>query len=607
MFVNIVLCATDRWSYIMNDYSAPLDDMKFLFDHVLDLPKISYLPGYEDATPDIIEAILLEAARFYEEVLAPTNKTADIQGSKLVEGNIITAPALDGVYKKIVEAGWPGLTGSNDFGGQGMPILLSAAIDEMTHSSNMAFSLCPMLTKGVATALNLYGDKQQKCTYLSKLITGSWSGTMNLTEPQAGSDLSAVKTTAIREDDHYLLSGQKIYITWGEHDLAENIIHLVLARTPNSPEGVKGISLFIVPKFLVTKDGSIGEKNDVSCIGIEKKLGIHASPTCTMSFGENDGAIGYLVGSENQGLVYMFAMMNEARLAVGLQGVSVSERAYQQAVHFAKDRIQGSTPKKKNTAIIQHPDVRRMLMTMRSLIEGGRALTYSAFMHLDYVNKLDDKDQTTYHQRRVDLLTPIIKGWCTENSVEVTSLGIQVHGGMGFIEETGAAQYMRDARILPIYEGTNGIQGLDLVGRKLIGDKGKALKEFLGDLSIIEKEARVLKLTSMAEALKTSLDTCSEASDFLLTEVKNDWAILSASAFNMMMLAGGTAAGAMLIKSAVAATLLIKEDSGDTAFNRKKILTANFFLEHILPRNITYYKAIKSGSKSIMALDLQDF
>ena len=591
----------------MTTYSAPLDDIKFLLNNVLEMPSITKLPGFEDATPDMVEAILDEAAHFYGEVLAPTNKLADSQGSRLEGDRVITAPILDGIYKQIVDAGWPGLAGNRNFGGQGLPMLLSVAVDEMSQSANMAFSLCPMLTKGVATALNLYGSNDQKKMYLGNLISGVWSGTMNLTEPQAGSDLSAVKTKATLNGDHYLISGQKIYITWGEHDFTDNIIHLVLARTPGAPEGVKGISLFVVPKFLVNESGGIGEKNDVRCVGVEHKLGIHASPTCTLSFGEKGGALGYLVGDENQGLVYMFAMMNEARLAVGLQGISVSERAYQQAVYFAKERIQGSTADNRNTAIIHHPDVRRMLMTMRALIESGRILTYSAFMHEDYMHKSVDKERKAYHQRRINLLTPLIKGWCTENSVEITSLGLQIHGGMGFIEETGAAQHMRDARILPIYEGTNGIQALDLVGRKLSRDKGKAAIELLEDLSLIIHDSRTAKFDAIADSLETSLTACKEAVAILLTEGQKDWTIPCASAFNMMMLMGGTVAGAMLAKSAVIASKLNDEGSGNAIFNKNKILTAVFYTEQVMPRNAAYLEMIKAGSKSIMALDVRYF
>ena len=591
----------------MTTYKAPLADMKFLLNNVLEMPSIAKLSGYEDATPDMVDAILNEADRFYSEVLAPTNLPADSQGSRLDGGNVITAPALEGVYKKIVDAGWSGLSGSTDFGGQGLPMLLSVAVDEMSHSANMAFSLCPMLTKGVVTALSLHGTKNQKEIYLDKLISGVWSGTMNLTEPQAGSDLSAIRTKAIPAGEHYLLSGQKIYITWGEHDFADNIIHLVLARTPNAPEGVKGISLFVVPKFLVDANGSLKERNDVCCVGLEHKLGIHASPTCTLSFGEKGGAVGYLIGDENHGLTYMFAMMNEARLAVGLQGISVSERAYQQAVNFAKERVQGSVPNNKQAAIVHHPDVRRMLMTMRSLIEAGRALTYSAFMHEDYMSKSEDKNDILYHQRRIDLLTPLVKGWCTENSLEVTSLGLQIHGGMGFIEETGAAQHVRDARILPIYEGTNGIQALDLVGRKLSKDKGKAAMEFIDELTLIVKDARAAKLAALADHLQDSLIACKEAIAFLLTEGREEWTVMCSSAFNMMMLMGSTAAGAMLIKSAVVASKLNDENLGDIIFNKNKILTANFFADQLMPHNMAYLEMIKAGPKSTMALEVRDF
>ncbi len=591
----------------MTSYSAPINDIKFLYDHVLDFQKISQLPGYEEATPDLVDAILEQASRFYENVLSPTNKIADNQGTKFEENKVMTAPILDDVYEQFIEGGWTSLAFSVDHGGQGMPALLSVAADEMSHSANMAFSLCPMLSKGVVTALSLYGNEEQKKIYLNKLIAGSWSGTMNLTEPQAGSDLSAIKTIATPDDGHYLLKGQKIYITWGEHQLTENIIHLVLATTPGAPPGVKGISLFIVPKYLVDINGDISKKNDITCIGIEEKLGIHASPTCTMSLGENDGAVGYLVGSEYQGLTYMFAMMNDARLAVGLQGVAISERAYQQAVSFSKDRIQGSVPGIKNVPIIEHPDVRRMLMTMRGLIEGGRALTYSAYMHLDYVEKLDRKEQISYHQRRIDLLTPIIKGWCTENSIEVTSLGIQIHGGMGFIEETGAAQYFRDARILPIYEGTSGIQALDLVGRKLQKDKGKSVKELLHDLHDIVNVAKNSNLEDMSLHIEAALAYCAEATELLLDREKKDWSAAPAASFNMMMLLGGTVAGAMLLKSAIAASSIIKEHNDKTMFYKNKVSTATFYAEFILPRNVGYFKAIKYGSKSIMMIDAEDF
>ncbi|MEH6466725.1 MAG: acyl-CoA dehydrogenase [Porticoccus sp.] len=589
----------------MTVYNAPVDDMKFLLSNVLDMERIAQLPGYEEATPDMVDAIIDEAARFYGEVLAPTNQVADSQGSRLEGGKVITAPALDGIYQQIVEAGWPSLTGDVNYGGQGLPALLAVAVDEMSQSANMAFSLCPMLTKGVVTALSLYGSDEQKQTYLNNLVSGTWAGTMNLTEPQAGSDLAAVRTKAVPSGDHYLLSGQKIFITWGDHDYTDNIIHLVLARTPDAPEGVKGISLFVVPKFMINEDGSAGERNDVHCVGVEHKLGIHASPTCALSFGDNGGAVGYLVGEENQGLIYMFAMMNEARLAVGLQGVSISERAYQQAVAFAKDRVQGSVPGNKKAAIIHHPDVRRMLMLMRSLTEAGRALAYLSFAHEDYVHKLEDEEQIAYHQRRVDLLTPLVKGWCTEIGMEVTSLGVQVHGGMGFVEETGAAQHMRDARILPIYEGTNGIQALDLVGRKLARDKGQSAMELLGELNQVADDARTAGLDVIAESLASSLTACQEAAQTLLAG--EDWTTPTSAAYNMLMLMGTTVAGAMLAKSAVAATNLNAAGEGNTSFNNNKIITAKFFAQHVMPRNSSYLHTIKAGSETVMGLDIKSF
>ena len=589
----------------MTVYNAPVDDMKFLLNNVLGMESIAQLPGYEEATPDMVDAIIDEAARFYGEVLAPTNQVADSQGSRLKGDKVITAPALDGIYQQIVDAGWPGLTGDVNYGGQGLPALLAVAVDEMSQSANMAFSLCPMLTKGVVTALSLYGSDDQKEIYLNNLVSGTWTGTMNLTEPQAGSDLAAVRTKAVPNGDHYLVSGQKIFITWGDHDYTDNIIHLVLARTPDAPEGVKGISLFVVPKFLINEDGSAGERNDIHCVGVEHKLGIHASPTCSLSFGDNVGAVGYLVGEENQGLVYMFAMMNEARLAVGLQGVSISERAYQQAVEFAKDRVQGSVPGNKKAAIIHHPDVRRMLMLMRSLTQAARALAYLSFAHEDYVHKLEDEDQIAYHQRRVDLLTPLVKGWCTEISMEVTSLGVQVHGGMGFVEETGAAQHMRDARILPIYEGTNGIQALDLVGRKLARDKGQSAIELLGELNQVVDDARTAGLDVIADSLASSLAACQEAAQILLAG--EDWTTPSSAAYNMLMLMGTTVAGAMLSKSAVAATNLNAAGEGNTSFNNNKIITAKFFSQHVMPRNSGYLEAVKAGSESVMALDVEGF
>jgi alkylation response protein AidB-like acyl-CoA dehydrogenase len=581
--------------------------MSFLLNQVLGMNEIAQLPGFEEATPDMVEAILSEAARFFGEVVAPTNQVADSQGSKLDGTTVVTAPALDGIYQQLTEAGWTSHTGDINYGGQGMPMLLSVAVDEMSQSANMAFGLCPMLTKGVVTALSIYGTDEQKDFYLPKLITGEWAGTMNLTEPQAGSDLAAVRTKAVPEGDHYRISGQKIFITWGDHEYTDNIIHLVLARTPDAPEGVKGISLFVVPKYLTNEDGSRGEHNDVYCVGLEHKMGIHASPTCALSFGDNGGALGYLVGEENQGLVYMFAMMNEARLAVGLQGVSISERAYQQAVAYAKDRVQGSAPGVPKATIIHHPDVRRMLMQMRALTEAGRALAYCAMAHEDRAHKLDDPEQAAFHRRRVDILTPLVKGWCTEIGMEVTSLGVQVHGGMGFVEETGAAQHMRDARILPIYEGTNGIQSLDLVGRKIARDKGVAAGELMKDLLPVVAEARAAGLDGIAAVLESSLGACQQAVKTLFAKAAEDWAAPGSAAFNLMMLMGTTVAGALMAQSAVTALRMNEAGEGNSVFNNAKVTTARFFAEHIMPRNQAYLAAVQAGSESVMALDIDTF
>ena len=591
----------------MTVYKAPVDDMTFLMNQVLGMDEIAQLPGFEEATPDMVDAILSEAARFFGEVVAPTNQIADGQGSKLDGTRVVTAPVLDGIYQQLTEAGWTSLTGDVNYGGQGMPMLLAVAVDEMSQSANMSFGLCPMLTKGVVTALSIYGSDAQKDLYLPKLVSGEWAGTMNLTEPQAGSDLAAVRTKAVPQGDHYLLSGQKIFITWGDHEYTDNIIHLVLARTPDAPEGVKGISLFVVPKFLINSDGSSGERNDVYCVGLEHKMGIHASPTCSLSFGDNGGAVGYLVGEENQGLVYMFAMMNEARLAVGLQGVSISERAYQQAVAFAKDRVQGSAPGEPKATIIHHPDVRRMLMHMRSLTEGARALAYCSLSHEDRVHKLADPELAEYHKRRVDILTPLVKGWCTEIGMEVTSLGVQVHGGMGFVEETGAAQHMRDARILPIYEGTNGIQAMDLVGRKIARDKGVSAAELMKDLAPVVAAASTAGLSVVAEALQASLAACQQAVEALFANAREDWAAPGAGAYNLLMLMGTTVAGALLAKSAVAAVQLNASGEGNQTFNNSKVTTATFFAEQIMPRNQAYLAAVKAGSVSVMALDIDAF
>ena len=459
----------------MSDYVAPLKDMQFVLTELAGLDQVAKLPGCEEVSVELVEQILEESGKFCAEVLSPLNQPGDAEGSKWEQGKVTTPKGFIAAYKQFVEGGWNALQFPQEFGGQGLPKLVATPVMEMWKAANMSFSLCPLLTGGAIEALLLRGADSLKQTFLPKMVEGIWTGTMNLTEPQAGSDLALVKSKAVpqrdeRLGDHYRISGQKIFITYGEHDLAENIVHLVLARTPDAPEGVKGISLFVVPKFLVNADGSLGKRNDVQCASIEHKLGIHASPTAVLIFGEKEGAIGYLVGQENQGLAYMFIMMNAARFAVGLEGVAISDRAYQLALAYAKERVQSRdlAGGAKAVPIIRHPDVRRMLMSMKAQTEAMRALAYVTAAAMDIAHRDPDAGLRAKHQAFADMMIPVVKGWSTETCIEVASTGIQVHGGMGYVEETGAAQLLRDARITTIYEGTTGIQANDLIGRKLL-------------------------------------------------------------------------------------------------------------------------------------------
>ncbi|MCK9504580.1 MAG: acyl-CoA dehydrogenase [Porticoccaceae bacterium] len=589
----------------MTDYRVPVQDQLFILKHIADLDQLKVLPGYEEISDELIEAILNEAATFFQSEVAPTNAIADKQGCHVDSNKVEVAPVLQGLYRQYCDGGWPSLTGRPQFGGQGLPHTLGFVIDEMLQSANLAFSLLPLLTQGVITALGRYGSDSQKAFYLPRLISGEWTGTMNLTEPQAGTDLGLVKTRAEPEGNHYRLVGQKIFITWGDHSLADNIIHLVLARTPGAPEGVKGISLFIVPKFVSSADGTLAERNDAYPIGVEEKMGIHASPTCTMSFGENGGAVGYLVGEENQGLKYMFAMMNHARLAVGLQGVSVSERAFQHALGYARQRLQGSRPgRSEAAAIIEHPDVRRMLLVMQALTWGGRAMTLSAMTHFDLAAHHPDKKTREFHQQRIDLLTPLVKAWCTEIGNEVTSLGIQIHGGMGYVEETGVAQYYRDARIAAIYEGTNGIQGLDLVGRKLLLNGGAFARSLFEELDDVIELCREQQLESLADKLAQALTLCREAVATLLTTAPDRPDLAGAVAFNLLMLLGTTVAGCYLGKGAAKATGMESFNSGNTEINRKAIDTALVFAEQVLPRCQAYAGMVRAGENTLMSAQL---
>ena len=581
----------------MTIYKVPQQELTFILEHLVNYSELCRMPGFEDASEDMVAAILPEAAKFFEQVVAPTNWPSNTQPAYLQNNQVITSPALDGVYQQMVEAGWCSLSGATEFGGAGFPVVIDAVVQEMLQSANVGFSLLPTLTRGVIHALNLYGSDQQKQRYLQQLISGNWSGTMNLTEPQAGSDLSAVKTKAVPSGDHYLISGQKIYITWGDHEQAENIIHLVLARLPDAPEGNQGISLFLVPKYLINEDGSIGERNDVKAVGVEHKLGIHSSPTCTLAFGDNGGAIGYLVGPLNQGLMCMFSMMNHARLAVGHQGVSVGERAYQQALDYARQRVQGAVQGVEGRApIIYHPDVKRMLLQMRALTEAGRAMSLATMAAEDISTHHSQSEVRSRNALRVEVMTPLIKGWCTEMAMETTSLGVQVHGGMGFIEETGAAQHMRDARILPIYEGTNGIQALDFIGRKCLRDQGEGIRQLLADMSqtIESKTHQAEPSNSLIAGLQMALGQCQTALDHVLKQKQKAPFV----AYQFMMLFGNSVAYWQLVILACAAAEKIQSGDKDS-FLQQKLATAQFYRTQILPRNQAHLDAILADAEFV--------
>ena len=522
-----------------------------------------------------------------------------MQGSRLIDGNVVEPDGFADAYRQYVDGGWNALSGPVDYEGQGLPELLGTAVHEMWQASNMAFGLCPLLTAGAIEALKIHGSDELRDTYLAKLVTGEWTGTMNLTEAQAGSDLSAVSCKAVPDGDNFRVYGQKIFITWGDHSMTDNVIHLVLARTPDAPEGVKGISLFIVPKFLVKENGDLGDRNDVHCVSLEHKMGIHASPTAVLAFGDDDGAVGYLVGEENKGLLYMFTMMNEARLKVGLQGVAISDRSYQQALEFAKDRVQGvavGNPKAGRVSIIHHPDVRRMLLCMKSQTEAMRALCYSVASVMDVAHHHTDEAARKTAQDRIDLLIPVVKGWCTELSVEITSLGVQVHGGMGYIEETGACQYLRDARITPIYEGTTGIQAADLVARKLGMDNAAAITQLIAEMSAVKRDC-VEKLTDQSvigESLGIALSVLEEATQLVLEASKNDKQEVMAMSVNYLMLLGYVSGGWLMSKAALVVSEKIAKGE-DTNFNQSKLLTARFYAEQILPKSTALLAAIKAG------------
>jgi len=596
-------------------YAAPLADMRFVLDEVAGLDELAQLPGYEAASPDLVEAILGEAAKLAETELAPLNQPADRVGSVLENGVVRTPPGFREAYARYVEGGWNGLAFDPEYGGQGLPLALAIPVAEMWNSACMGFALCPLLTVGAVELLQAHGSDEQKRRYLEKLVSGEWTGTMNLTEPQAGSDLGALRSRAVPADDarwgkHYRLTGQKIFITYGDHDLAPNIVHMVLARTPDAPPGSRGISLFLVPKLLPGNEGSAGSRNDVRTLSLEHKLGIHASPTCVLAYGEDEGAIGWRIGEENRGLEYMFTMMNAARLNVGLQGVAIAERAYQQARDFARIRVQGRPLGASRDAealpIIHHPDVRRMLLWMKAATEAMRALAYYAAAMIDRGRRHPEAATRHAAQRRADLLIPVVKAWCTDLGIAVASTGIQVHGGMGYVEETGAAQHLRDARIAPIYEGTNGIQANDLVGRKLARDGGEAAAALLAEMRAtvaVLGEARSTDLSAIVRPLKEGLAALERATSFL---VEAEPALAAAGSVPYLHLLGTVCAGWLIARLALAAERRSAENGGDAAFRSAKRATARFYAEHFLALAPGYLPGIV-GADTVLDFDPHRF
>jgi len=593
----------------MSSYVAPLKDMRFVLNELAGLAEVAKLPGYQDASADTVDAILEEAGKFSSGVLDPLNRPGDTEGAVLKDGAVTMPKGFKEAYRQFVEGGWSALPLEPEWGGQGLPKLVSTPVTEMVTSANMSFSLCPMLTQGAIEALLTAGSDALKQRFLPKMTDGSWTGTMNLTEPQAGSDLAQVRTKAERSGDHYLITGQKIFITFGEHDLTDNIVHLVLARTPDAPEGVKGISLFIVPKFLVKPDGSLGERNAAHCASIEHKLGIHASPTAVMVF---DKAVGYLVGEENRGLAYMFIMMNAARFAVGLEGVSIAERAFQRALAYAKDRLQGRDVAggAQTVPIIQHPDVRRMLMLMKSQTEAMRALAYVVAAAMDVAARHPDEATRQRSQAFVDLMIPVVKGWSTETGIEVASLGVQVHGGMGFIEETGAAQHLRDARITTIYEGTTGIQANDLIGRKIAREGGATVKGWLEQLRAFDAELAASSngdLKAIRARLGDGVNAIADSVDWLLANFGADVRAASAAAVPLLRLMGIVAGGWQMARAALIAEQRLAGGEGDKPFYAAKIATARFYADQLLVQAPGLAATVTSGAAGVMTLDESQF
>ena len=594
-------------------YIAPVKDMLFNIEHLARIDQIAQLPGFEDADLDTAQAVLEEAAKFNEGVLSPLNWTGDINPTSWKDGVVTATPGFKQAFKQFAEGGWQGLQHPVDFGGQGLPKTIGSVCGEMQNSANMSFALCPLLSDGAIEALLTAGSDELKATYLEKLISGEWTGTMNLTEPQAGSDLAMVRTRAEPQPDGtYKVFGTKIYITWGEHDMADNIVHLVLARVQGAPEGVKGISLFVVPKFLVNADGSLGARNDVHCVSIEHKMGIKASATAVLQYGDHGGAVGYLVGQENRGLEYMFIMMNAARYGVGVQGIAIAERAYQKAASFARDRVQSRpVDGSMNTSapIIHHPDVRRMLMTMRAYVQGCRALASVAASAFDVAHHHPDAQARKEHQTFYEFMVPLIKGFSTEMSLEVTSLAVQVHGGMGFIEETGVAQYYRDAKILTIYEGTTAIQANDLVGRKTSRDGGQAAKAITAQISVTVADLRASgtpDALAVAKRLDAARAALVEVIDFVAGNTKASPNAVFSGSVPYLLLVGNVMAGWQMGRALLVAQKSLAEGK-DAAFMQAKVVTARFYADHILTKAQGLRDNIIDGADSVTALALEAF
>ncbi|WP_194743301.1 acyl-CoA dehydrogenase C-terminal domain-containing protein [Thermaurantiacus tibetensis] len=589
------------------DYRAPISEQRFVLETVADIGGLAALPGFEAATPDLVDAVLEEAGKLASGVFAPLNAVGDREGARIADGVVTLPEGFREAFRAYAEGGWVGLNAAPDWGGQGLPFALACAVQEQVTAANMAFSLCPMLTLGAIEALQAHASDEQKRLYLKPLVEGRWTGTMNLTEPQAGSDVGALRTSATPAGDgSWRIKGSKIYITWGEHDLAENIVHLVLARTPGAPAGTRGISLFLVPKLLVNPDGSLGARNDVRAVSLEHKLGIHASPTCTMAFGDRDACVGYLVGAENAGMRAMFTMMNHARINVGLQGIGIASRAFQAALAHARERVQSAkfgSPSRAPVRIIEHADVRRMLMTVKALSEAARAIAYLNAAAVDRAHAEPDPQRRADAQGLADLLTPVTKAFATDIGVEAASLALQVFGGMGYVEETGAAQHYRDSRIAPIYEGTNGIQALDLVGRKLGQDGGRHWR------ALLQRERLFLKglpssgdLGAIRPYAEDALEALQTAAVWMAGNEGEKLADTAAGATPFLRMFGLTIGGTLLARQAAEALRRLEAGEGDPAFLRAKVATARFYAEQILPAAPALLGPITRGAEMLYAI-----